>query len=70
MVSRKENQKVDYSIMSSRCCPKCGRPLKKNSELKGHKLCYVCYKLSKGKTKIGGVDLVQKQKENIRKYKR
>jgi hypothetical protein len=85
MTQEKQSQeKVNYSIMSSIRCSVCGRPLKKNSELKKHTKCYVCFKLSKGKKSaniykvvdgmktnvvIGKRDFVAEQKANIKKYK-
>ena len=77
-------KKVDYKVLSDKKCKVCGITLKKNSELKGHTTCYVCYKLSQGKKfaykykVINGVrtneieskrDFVKEQAENIRKYK-
>ena len=77
-------KKVDYSIKSDEKCKVCGRPLKENSAQKGHTLCYVCWKVSKGKntayiylvvngqkTKgiIGKRDFLKEQKANIEIYK-
>lgn len=85
MKTEKRVKKVDYSIMSDKKCRVCGAPLKKNSEIKGHTQCYVCFKVSKGRTivnkyevvngfktgkVIGKKDLLKIQKENIKKYKK
>ena len=58
--------KVDYKVLSINRCKVCNRPLKYNSELKGHKMCYVCFKISKGKSTP---ELIQKQKLNFKIYK-
>ena len=76
-------KKVDYKELSDKRCKACGRQLKKNSELKGHTQCYVCFKISKGKkemhehktingvkTLVKTVDLVQLQKQNKRLWLR
>ncbi len=57
--------KTDYKVLSTKKCKECGRPLKYNSELKGHVLCFVCFKISKGKDTP---ELIRKQKENKRNY--
>ncbi len=77
-------KKVDYKIMSVARCKTCNKPLKENSRQKGHTMCYVCFKLSKGKTSaniysivngvktneiIGKRDFIKEQKANIKKYK-
>ena len=58
--------KVDYKKLSTIRCKVCNRPLKYNSELKGHKTCFVCFKISKGK---GTPELIAKQKYNLKTYK-
>jgi hypothetical protein len=72
MIGESRLKKVDYSIMSNKNCT-CGRPLKKNSELKGHKRCYVCFKLKSGKktTTNNGKkrDFVKEYWANIRTYR-
>jgi len=40
---------VNYLVMSSKRCPDCGATLKQNKVNKGHKYCYVCFKLRNGK---------------------
>ena len=40
---------VNYQVMSSKKCPDCNDPLKENKVKKGHKYCYVCFKLKNGK---------------------
>lgn len=75
-------RKVDNKILSEKICSKCGRPLKKNSENKGHTMCYVCFKISKGKTSVSEhkiihgekvfirkINLIKIQAENIRMYR-
>ena len=78
-------KKVDYSIMSNKKCKVCGRPLKQNVVQRNEHavLCYVCFKISEGKTKkvqrryADGksrlisektIDYRKLQKENIKKY--
>ena len=69
-------KKVDYKVMSDKKCNVCGISLKKNSELKGHTMCYVCFKVSKGKyyqiNKKTGLkrDFRKEQARNIKMYKR
>lgn len=58
--------KVDYKVLSAVRCKVCNRPLKLNSELKGHKTCYVCFKIANGK---GTHELKAKQKQNFKIYK-
>jgi hypothetical protein len=75
--------KVDYKVLSSVRCKECGRPLKKNSEFKGHTKCYVCFKISQGKTAaniykivkgiktaevIGRRDFLKEQRANKARY--
>lgn len=76
MIQEKQNQKkVDYKEMSKKRCRICNAPLKKNSEMKGHTKCYVCFKLSKKKfyaiNKKTGVkrDFRKEQLRNIKRYK-
>jgi len=81
MIQEKQNQKVDYTVMSDRKCKECGEPLKQNvvNRNKHACLCYVCFKLSKGKkmqnkysivdghkTIIGTINLLDKQRNNRR----
>ena len=80
---KKTQKKVDYSIMSNKECKVCGKPLKQNVAIKGFTLCYVCFKISKGKftanksikDDFGNVirtikiDFKKKQAINIKKYK-
>lgn len=58
--------KVDYKELSVIRCKVCNRPLKVNSELKGHVMCFVCFKISKGKSTP---ELIAKQKSNFKTYK-
>ena len=82
MIQEKQNQKVDFKVISNKCCTVCNKPLKKNSELKNHTKCYVCFKVSQGKLLvneykiIGGqkvlikkIDLKKLQLENMRIYR-
>jgi hypothetical protein len=75
MIGESRFKKVDYKEMSKKRCVKCNAPLKKNSEMKGHTQCYVCFKLSKGKLyainkKTGKKrDFRKEQLNNIRLYK-
>lgn len=77
-------KKVDYKELSNKKCSECGRPLKKNSEMKGHTKCYVCFKIVNGKTTaniyevingvktgkvIGKRDFLKEQKTNKLKYR-
>jgi hypothetical protein len=84
MVQEKKNQKVDYSIMSDKKCKVCGQPLKLNVVKRNPhaNLCYVCFKISKGKTEqvkrkyhsdgtitiLKTINLIKLQKENIKRY--
>lgn len=68
MVQEKQNQnqkKVDYKLLSKTTCKECNRPLKLNSEYKGHTLCFVCFKIANGK---GTKELLCKQKQNKAEY--
>ena len=59
-------KKVDYKELSNKKCVDCKKPLKKNSELKGHNRCYVCNKIFTGKTNNrAGRDFKKEQLENI-----
>jgi len=86
MIQEKKNQKVDYRILSNKKCNVCGRPLKQNVvDRNDHaRMCYVCFKLSKGKIRttrqrfsVSGeilttktVDFKKLQAENFLKYKK
>lgn len=71
-----KTKKVDFQVLSNCTCKTCNRPLKQNSKIKGHNLCFYCFKISQGKTfsmkKIGGkyvkIDYLKIQKQNIQKY--
>ncbi len=66
MVQEKQNRKkVDYKILSTVRCKECNRPLKENSAMKGHTLCFVCFKIADGK---GTKELIEKQKKNKAEY--
>ena len=63
-------KKVDSTKLSEKKCKDCKRPLKKNSELKGHDRCYVCNKVFTGKLENNaGRNFKKEQLENIRRYK-
>jgi len=72
MIGECRLKKVDYLILGKTNCT-CGRPLKKNSELKGHTRCYVCFKLKQGKKEVTSNGkkrcFVKEYWENIRIYK-
>ncbi len=77
-------KKVDYKELSDVRCKVCGCRLKKNSKIKGHTQCYICFKVSQGKYTankyevVNGVktnkilsvrDFKKEQSKNIRRYK-
>lgn len=52
MTRKSQNEKiktVDYLVLSDEKCPDCGRPLKQNKVNKGHRFCFVCFKIRSGK---------------------
>ena len=52
MTRNSQNEKiktVDYKIISGNRCPDCNRLLKQNKVNKGHKYCFVCFKIRTGK---------------------
>jgi len=84
MIREGKNQKVDYTIMSTKKCKTCNAPIKQNVVIRNPHACYcyVCFKLSKGKKVtrlhkvingdkvfIREVDLIKIQKQNIKRYK-
>ena len=62
----KSQRKVDYKVLSVIKCKACNKPLKQNSYIKGHKICFVCFKIADGKQTP---ELLEKQKQNFRIYK-
>jgi hypothetical protein len=64
----KTNQKVNYTQMSNKKCKVCKAPLKQNVVNRNPNacLCYVCFKLSKGKTQIHKYDGVGSFKKIIK----
>ena len=81
MIQEKQNQKVDYKVKSNKKCCVCGIPLKQTLVNKNPhaKMCFNCFKISKGKTEqrihkiihgekvlIKVVDRLKVQKENKR----
>ena len=60
MVQEKKNQKVDYKIKSDKRCKECGELLKQNVVNKNPyaRLCYVCFKISKGKKVVNKYRIV------------
>jgi ribosomal protein L37AE/L43A len=52
MTRKSQNEKiktVDYKIISDNRCPDCNRPLKQNKVNKGHRHCFICFKIKAGK---------------------
>jgi hypothetical protein len=57
-------KKVDYTRLSDKKCSVCGKPIKENvaNRVQNAHLCYVCFNLSKGKTKMEENKLVNGEK--------
>jgi uncharacterized C2H2 Zn-finger protein len=52
MTRNSQNEKiktVNYLDMSEKKCPDCNRLLKQNKVNKGHKYCFICFKIRIGK---------------------
>jgi hypothetical protein len=82
MAQEKKNQ---YYVMSGKRCKECGAPLKLNVVQRNPQacLCYVCFKISKGKVLtqqhklvngekvlVKGIDFRKLQAENKRRYRK